>query len=200
MTTFGFVRHGVTAWNKEKRAQGSSDIPLDEEGIEMAARVAKRLSSEQWDIICTSPQLRAKQTAEMIAERLPNLPFHSDSRLREVGGGLIEGTTEAERIAKWGESWRELDLGTEPFEEVIARGVDFLEEMKAKYPGKRILVVSHGGFIWRLLGVLIPEREFEKNLQNTSVTVVEVQEDVNLCHLYNCTKHLSSFSRRLPPP
>ena len=68
----------------------------------------------------------------------------------------------------------------------------FLEEMKAKFPGKRILVVSHGGFIWRLLGVLIPEREFEKNLQNTSVTVVEVQEDVNLCHLYNCTKHLSS--------
>ncbi|MCG7335942.1 histidine phosphatase family protein [Sporosarcina sp. ACRSM] len=192
MTTFGFVRHGVTAWNKEKRAQGSSDIPLDEEGIEMAERVAERLSSEQWDIVYTSPQLRAKQTAEMIAERLPNLPFHTDFRLREVGGGLIEGTTEAERIAKWGEAWRELDLGTEPYEEVIARGADFLEEMKEKYPGKRILVISHGGFIWRLLGVLIPEREFEKNLQNTSVTVVEVQEDVNLCHLFNCTKHLDS--------
>ena len=47
MTIIGFVRHGVTAWNKEGRAQGSSDVPLDEEGMEMAERVADRLANEQ---------------------------------------------------------------------------------------------------------------------------------------------------------
>ena len=67
MTTIGFVRHGVTAWNKEGRAQGSSDIPLDDEGIEMAEHVAKRLAEEQWDVIYTSPLIRAKKTAEIIA-------------------------------------------------------------------------------------------------------------------------------------
>lgn len=191
MTTFGFVRHGVTAWNKEKRAQGSSDIPLDEEGIAMAERVAERLAGEQWDIIYTSPLLRAKKTAEIIEERLPGLPFHSDSRLREVGGGLMEGTTEAERIVKWGESWRELDLGAEPYEEVMARGLAFIEEMKSKYPGKRILVVSHGGLIKRLLKRLVLDKEYEEDLKNTSVTVVELQETASLCHLFNCTKHLT---------
>lgn len=192
VTTFGFVRHGVTAWNKEMREQGNLDIPLDQEGITMAERVADRLSREQWDVICTSPLHRAKQTAKIIAEYLPELPFHSDSRLREVGTGLIEGTTEAERIAKWGESWSELDLGVEPYDEVIARGLDFFEEMKAMYPGKRILVVSHGEFIWRLLGILVPESGFAKNLQNTSITVIEVHGEVTRCHLFNCTIHLSA--------
>ena len=69
MTTIGFVRHGVTAWNKEGRAQGSSDIPLDEEGIEMAEHVANRLATESWDVIYTSHLLRAKKTAEIIAEK-----------------------------------------------------------------------------------------------------------------------------------
>ncbi len=191
LTTVGFVRHGVTAWNKEKREQGSSDIPLDEEGIAMTKRLADRLSGEQWDVICTSPLLRAKETAEIIAERMPNLPLYPESRLREVGSGQIEGTTEAERIEKWGESWRKLDLGFEPYDEVIARGLAFIEEMRAMHPGKRVLVVSHGGFIVRLLEVLVPEKNLGRDLHNTSVTIVELHEDENRCHLFNCTKHLS---------
>jgi len=73
LTTIGFVRHGVTAWNKEGRAQGSSDIPLDDEGIAMAQHVAKRFAEEQWDVIYTSPLIRAKKTAEIIAERVKGL-------------------------------------------------------------------------------------------------------------------------------
>ncbi len=111
MTTIGFVRHGVTAWNKEGRAQGSSDIPLDEEGIEMAEHVASRLETESWDVIYTSHLLRAKKTAEIIAEKKPTVELYVDERLRELSGGQVEGTTEAERIQKWGESWRELELG-----------------------------------------------------------------------------------------
>ena len=159
----------------------------------MAERLANRLSGELWDVICTSPLLRAKQTAEIIAGSLPDLPFHSDSRLREEGGGMIEGTTEAERIEKWGGLWRELDLGAEPYDEVIMRGLAFIEEMKEKYPGKRILVVSHGGFIMRLLGVLLPAGEYGEDLHNTSITVVELKENEYLCQLFNCTKHLLSM-------
>lgn len=32
-TTVGLIRHGVTEWNKRGKAQGISDIPLNEEGI-----------------------------------------------------------------------------------------------------------------------------------------------------------------------
>ena len=68
MTTIGFIRHGVTAWNKEGRAQGTTDVPLDDEGILMARKtVAKRLEKEHWDVIYTSPLIRAKHTAEIIS-------------------------------------------------------------------------------------------------------------------------------------
>lgn len=190
MTTFGFVRHGVTAWNKEGRAQGSSDVPLDEEGILMAERVADRLAGEQWDVIYTSPLIRAKNTAEIIAGKMEDIALILDNRLREIGGGLVEGTTEAERLAKWGALWRELELGFEPNEEIISRGLEFIEEMKEAHSGKRVLVVSHGGFVGRLIEVLVPNEKLGRDLANTSITIIELQDDKNRCHLFNCTQHL----------
>ncbi|WP_144510712.1 histidine phosphatase family protein [Bacillus sp. FJAT-22090] len=190
MTTIGFVRHGVTAWNKEGRAQGSTDVPLDEEGIQMAERVADRLEHEDWDVIYTSPLIRAKKTAEIIAEKLPTLDFHIDKRLGEIGGGIIEGTTEAERVAKWGFAWRKMELGFEPEDVIISRGMSFIEDVKTAHAGKRVLVVSHGGFIGRILHVLVPNDDFTRDLGNTSLTVIELQENRNQCHLFNCMKHL----------
>lgn len=190
MTTIGFVRHGVTAWNKEGRAQGSTDIPLDEEGIQMAEQAAKRLQFEEWDVIYTSPLIRAKKTAEIIADKHPGVDFFQDKRLGEIGGGIIEGTTEAERIAKWGQDWRNQDMGFEKEDAIISRGISFIEEVKEKHFGKRVLVVSHGGFIGKLLNALIPEGEFTRDIGNTSVTIVELLDSENVCHLFNCMKHL----------
>ncbi|MBE1555441.1 histidine phosphatase family protein [Sporosarcina limicola] len=190
MTTIGFVRHGITAWNKEGRAQGHSDIPLDEEGIAMAERIAERLSDEQWDIIYTSPLIRASKTAEIIAERKPGIDLVGDNRLREFCGGLIEGTTESERVGKWGFAWRNLDLGFEPDDEILSRGINFIEEVKKTHPGKRILVVSHGGFIGRLIGSLVPKGDLTWDLGNTSLTIIELRDKENLCRLFNCTEHL----------
>lgn len=195
MTTIGFVRHGVTAWNKEGRAQGSSDIPLDEEGIAMAEYVAKRLIEEQWDVIYTSPLIRAKKTAEIISASKPGVLLLEDNRLREFGGGLIEGTTEVERLEKWGPSWRELELGVEPDEEIISRGMEFVEELKAAHAGQRVLVVSHGGFIKRLIGALVSNEDLGAKVDNTSLTVVELRDEENLCSLYNCTKHLEFMKK-----
>jgi probable phosphoglycerate mutase len=191
LTTFGFVRHGVTLWNKEGRAQGSSDVPLDEEGIAMAERVAERLAGEQWDVVYTSPLIRAKKTAEIIAGKKHGVELKLDNRLREIGGGLVEGTLEAERIEKWGTKWRELDLGFEPHEEIIARGMEFIEEMREIHTGKRVLVVSHGGFIGRLIEVLVPDEKLGRDLKNTSISIVELQDKESRCHLYNCIQHLA---------
>lgn len=192
MTTIGFVRHGITAWNKEGRAQGSTDVPLDEEGIQMAERVADRLEHEDWDVIYTSPLIRAKRTAEIIAEKQSTLDFHIDKRLGEIGGGIIEGTTEAERVAKWGFGWRKMELGFEPEDAIISRGMSFIEDVKKAHPGKRVLVVSHGGFIGRVLKVLVPSDEFIWDIGNTSLTVIELQDNRNHCLLFNCMKHLET--------
>ncbi|MFJ7827307.1 histidine phosphatase family protein [Psychrobacillus sp. NPDC096623] len=190
MTTIGFVRHGVTAWNKEGRAQGNTDVPLDEEGIQMAERAAKRMQDEEWDVIYTSPLIRAKKTAEIIADKHPGVDFIQDKRLGEIGGGIIEGTTEDERIAKWGSDWRNQDMGFEPEDAISSRGMSFIEEVKKKHLGKRVLVVSHGGFISRLLNALVPDGEFSHDIGNTSVTIVELGDSGNVCHLFNCMNHL----------
>ncbi|MGJ9458726.1 histidine phosphatase family protein [Oceanobacillus sp. CF4.6] len=189
MTEIGLIRHGTTAWNKELRAQGSSDIPLDEEGLMQAKQVAERLNSEKWNVIYSSDLSRARQTAEAIAIKT-GIPVQVDSRLRELGGGLIEGTTEEERIRKWGSEWRSLDLDMETSESLIARGTSFMEDIMEKHENQKILIVSHGAFLRRLLKNIVPHFNFEESLKNTSVTSLVRADKQWDCNLYNCTKHI----------
>ncbi|UOQ94311.1 histidine phosphatase family protein [Halobacillus shinanisalinarum] len=191
MTTLGLIRHGSTPWNQEKRAQGNSDIPLDDQGIREAQKLADRLFHESWEIIYSSPLKRAKQTAEVIAERLDIDEIDFDQRIKEVAGGQIEGTTEDERIEKWGDDWRDLDLGIEQQPSVIKRGTSFIKEIIEKHPNQRVLIVSHGSFIGHLVQVLDASFKEDKKLDNTSVTTLNKADEKWICDLYNCTKHLA---------
>ncbi|MBS2970603.1 histidine phosphatase family protein [Metabacillus sp. KIGAM252] len=190
MTKLGIVRHGITEWNIEGRAQGSSDIPLHEQGLKEAEMLAERLKGEDWDLLYSSPLLRAKQTADFISKKHGGLEVLTDERIRETGGGEIEGTTEAERLDKWGTGWRELDLGREQSRQVTKRGVEFVEEILKKHPGKNILMVTHGSFIRHLLQELTPVNEEREPLKNTSITHLLIEDSKWSCGLYNCTKHL----------
>lgn len=187
MTIIGFIRHGVTAWNKEGRAQGSSDIPLDEEGVQTATLLAKRLADEEWDIVFTSPMTRAKETAEIIASQLA-IEVKEDNRLRERSGGLVEGTTEPERLEKWGAGWRELDLQFETSESVVARGLEFVKEQADINPNQRMLVVSHGSFLKRMIIALLEDEKYSVTIDNTSLTIIDVEN--KSCSLLNDTSHL----------
>ncbi|ASN05436.1 histidine phosphatase family protein [Virgibacillus necropolis] len=189
MIKIGIIRHGCTAWNKEGRAQGNSDIPLDNDGLVEAGKLAERLSEEEeWDIIYSSNLLRANQTAEVIGNRIDIEEINLDPRLREVGGGLIEGTTKKERIEKWGANWRELDLGIESTDKVIERGLSFIDEIIQKHDGKRVLIVSHGSFIKHLLKDLVPHVE-ESSLKNCSLTKLRKSKGEWELELHNCTRH-----------
>ena len=190
MTRIGLIRHGSTEWNKIKKAQGWSDIPLDQDGMDQARQLAYRIKGENWDLMYASPLLRARQTAETISAQ-SGIPVLLDKRLREAGGGLIEGTTEADRISRWGEDWRNLDLGREKKEQVASRGLAFLEEILEKHSEKNILIVSHGAFIKCLLEVLVPEEDIQASMENTSVTVLRLKESWT-CELFNCVRHLSA--------
>ena len=69
-----FVRHGKTDW---KRMQGNVDIPLSEEGVIYAEKMADKLKNKKIDIAFCSPLERAKQTFEIInrVEKLKYLSF-----------------------------------------------------------------------------------------------------------------------------
>lgn len=193
MTTVGLIRHGITEWNELRRAQGISDIPLNPIGIKQAQAIADRLSlEEKWDVIISSDLSRAIETAQIIAVKLNLSNCIYDKRIREISCGEIEGTTEEERMQKWGINWREIELGMEKFEDVAKRGMRFLEEAVMQYKDKRILVVSHGALIGLTLQNLLPDMFPTTYIENTSITILENYENKWGCNLYNCTKHLEN--------
>src|SRR4051794_25969734 len=122
MVKIGFIRHGKTDWNNLGRSQGRSDIPLNKEGKQQALALANRLAKEKWDVIASSNSSRAKDTASTIAAKFHSPLCFTDERLREIDCGEIEGTTEEDRIDKWGINWRQIDLGIENLEDVSKRG------------------------------------------------------------------------------
>lgn len=191
MTTIGLIRHGVTEWNELGKAQGVSDIPLNKIGKQQAFALANRLSLDlEWDLIITSDLSRAIETAQIISSKLKLPVSIRDERIREINCGEIEGTTEVERIHKWGSNWREMNLGMEKFEDVSSRGLEFLEELAITYKNRRVLVVSHGALIGLTLQRLLPEQFPRTYIQNTSVTILKNSENKWNCTLYNCTNHL----------
>ncbi|KAB8137453.1 histidine phosphatase family protein [Gracilibacillus oryzae] len=192
MTRIVFVRHGNTDWNIEKRAQGHSSNSLNEMGFRQAELVARRLSEEKWDMLYASDLLRAKQTAEIISSQI-NLPIIFDQRLRERNRGIIEGTIETERIQTWGKDWRNLGFWQESYASLRVRGRHFVEEMHERYPGKNILAITHGRLLIETLYELVPnETNNEDLLNNTSITIIEMNNNCWKYGLYNCTRHLKS--------
>lgn len=190
MTTIGLIRHGSTAWNKEGRIQGHTDNPLDKEGLQQAAAIAERLSGEEWDYLYSSDLLRARQTAEVIAAKLGIPVAGLLPGIREMNGGLLEGTTEQERVARWGQEWKSMELGLESRESGKLRGTGTIEEIALRHPGKRILIVSHGAILRSSLSGLVPELDVSQLLKNTSITRIVKDQDNWTCELYNCAQHI----------
>lgn len=191
MTTIGFVRHGITDWNTQGIAQGSADVPLNETGRKQAALLAERLVSEEgWDIIISSDLVRAKETAEIIGKKLGLPVSYFDTRLRERSGGKIEGTTEEERLEKWGADWRNLDLAMENLEDAAERGLACVQDILENFSDQRVLLVSHGALIGLTLQKLLPETFQKTSMDNTSITLLTHTENQWSCALFNCTTHL----------
>lgn len=189
MTTIAFIRHGTTDWNLERRAQGKTDIPLNEDGMLQVKALARRFDGEQWDAIYSSDLQRARKTAEAVGEVL-NLPVNEDPRIQEVGFGLIEGTIESERVAQWGSDWKSLNLEGESDESIAERVESFLDDLIETYPDGNVIVVSHGALLNDLFKILL-KGEYERNrLHNTSVTIFEHKKEWEL-QLFNCCTHLS---------
>ena len=152
MTTLLLVRHGETDWNADGRLQGQTDRPLSDYGRRQARQLADELADEQLGAIYSSDLSRARETAEIVGERI-GLPVELDPDLREKDWGTWEGLTavERDRVEFIGES-------TEAHQERILRS---LHRISARHPGDgRILVVTHGGSMRRVqsavLGMALP--------------------------------------------
>jgi broad specificity phosphatase PhoE len=151
VTVLLLARHGETDWNAEGRLQGHTDRPLNEHGRRQAAALAARLARERIDAVVASDLARARETAEIVAERL-GLRVTLDPDLRERDWGTWEGLTASER--------ERVALASETGEQHRTRILAALERIAARHPDGRVLVVTHGGSMRRaqafIIGVALP--------------------------------------------
>ena len=112
MTLLGVIRHGPTEWNRDKKLQGMSDIPLSAPGrlaVE-SWRVPKEFQRWRW---IASPLVRAQETARLIGGGAAISP---EPLLREMSFGQWEGRTIAELLSEGGTD----------FQAMADRGLDML--------------------------------------------------------------------------
>ena len=88
------VRHGETDWNLDGRVQGREDIPINNNGIKQAIDTAGAFHDKNIELIITSPLIRARKTAEIIADKLGGqVEVKVDDGLIERDFGIRSGMT-----------------------------------------------------------------------------------------------------------
>jgi probable phosphoglycerate mutase len=151
MTCIVLVRHGQTAWNREARFRGQTDVPLEEVGLRQAEATGQYVAS-RWPVaaVYASPLSRTIKTAEAIAEPqgLVAVPLES---LKDINFGEFQGLlgTEAEqRYPDIFRAWLEAPHTVrfpdgESLEIVRDRVTDALEAVVARHPDDTVALVSH---------------------------------------------------------
>ena len=151
MTIVYLVRHGATEWNHSRRAQGTADIDLNDEGRLQAEEAAERLAHAPLAAVYSSQLKRARDTAVAIAAR-HGLSVIEDERFQEIDQGEWTGLHVDEIARRWPDRWgpaRHYSRrpGGESPQEVRVRALAALKEAVDRFPGGAIAVVSHGGTI-----------------------------------------------------
>src|SRR3989304_6542114 len=95
MAEIYLLRHGQTAWNKDRIFRGRHDIPLDSYGLAQAQCASQALERVQLAKIYSSPLSRAVQTAEPIAAR-QNLQIAQVPQLLDIDYGQWTGKSQNE--------------------------------------------------------------------------------------------------------
>ena len=152
------IRHGETDWNKIKRLQGATDIPLNENGEAVAKATSEGLKDIHFDMIFTSPLKRAYRTAELVrGER--EIPLMIDERIQEICFGDYEGVI----LKAEGGNIPDPDFvffftkpdkyktppNGESIPELLKRTGEFLDELKHRedLQDKTILISTHGAAV-----------------------------------------------------
>jgi broad specificity phosphatase PhoE len=151
--TLILMRHGETAWNREKRIMGDLDIALTTEGRGQCREAARLLEGFGITRIVTSPLVRAAESAGIVAAHL-RLPVEEDPRLVEVRFGHWQGRTYEEVSADplylefAADPVANATPGGETVATVQSRGLEALATLRE---GECVLFVTHGDIIRTLL-------------------------------------------------
>jgi broad specificity phosphatase PhoE len=174
------IRHGQTDWNVEGRWQGHMDQPLNATGLEQAQALGEYLREKSINAVYSSDLLRARVTAEQIAE-MHGLTVKTDARWREQNLGVFQGLTTSEISSKYPEEMRKLRENYLDFAPPEAetrrvmqdRAFAAYSEIITNESGQDIAVVSHGGTIRVLLYKFFGDEILRRSVHNTSISIIE---------------------------
>ena len=187
MTRFIVIRHCEAQGNRERRFQGTYDADISELGKKQLEYLGLRFRNENIDYIFSSSRKRAIATAQAVNE-YHHLPIQIDDQIIEIRAGEWEGKRFADFPVLFP---KEMDLwdhnpaafvapGGESMQSVYDRMVGFVKKKAVEYPGKTIIVASHGCAIRNLLcwadGLGFENLKNEVWCANTAVNIIDVDE------------------------
>jgi len=146
------TRHGETDWNRRGILQGWFDVPINDLGRRQAYEMAARFADAGFSFVWSSPLVRARETAEIIASALHLPPPGTHEGLKERHFGAIQGIPKNE-LAELNPALLEQILRRNPaasfidgesMDEFADRILAALDDIGTQQRGQRVLVISHG--------------------------------------------------------
>jgi len=196
------LRHGETAWNRERRYQGWRDTPLSAEGLVQAEAAARELKEHAFAAVYASPLQRARDTAAAIAAP-HGLEVETDPAFKELGFGQWEGLTLDEARAGFPtlyDGWAKTPHlfsppGGESLAQARERVMAGLERLRAGHPDGIVCLVAHGIpvriLILEALGLPL-ERIWSLHSAPTGISELEFRDDWTALHRMNTLVHLDA--------
>jgi probable phosphoglycerate mutase len=154
------IRHGETEWSLSRQHTGTTDIPLTENGRQVARLLQPILAKHDFALVLTSPLRRARETCELagLGDRA-----QIDPDLMEWNYGEYEGLTPAQIHAKR-PNWMLFTDGCpggESPDQVEVRVDRVIARIRAVTGGSNIAVFAHGhlirAFAARWLGLRVAD-------------------------------------------
>jgi len=196
------VRHGETRWNHENRVVGHTQIGLNINGRQQAARLTGALKDERVSAIYSSTLRRARETAAAIA-RGHGLGVVTDDALKEVDAGELEGLTFEEVMKRYDDFLQEwmkdnpsLRMpGGESMIELQQRAWPAVERIVGEHPDGVVILVSHSLAILSIISGALgmrPSNFRRLRMSLASISVLNFGERGASLVLFNDTCHLES--------
>lgn len=182
------LRHGETDWNKARKIQGCTDIPLNDYGRELARKTGEGMKDIPIDLVITSPLIRARETAELVMQGR-GIEMIENAQIQEMNFGEYEGRPSDEEptasilraFFKNPGAYPPPETG-ESIPQLLTRTGRFLEELcwDGALQEKSILISTHGaamtGLVNNIKGQLETNDFWKMGVPpNCAVTIVTVE-------------------------
>lgn len=195
------IRHGATPWTRARRYQGKTDVPLSREGIKQARAIARTLKLESPTRLYTSTLQRARNTAQILGQRL-GLKSVADARLNELDFGRWEGAyypglakSSGAKFGRWRKGILRKPPGGESITSLARRVAQFFKDIVEQHSEETVAVVSHGGpikmFLFKVLGAKSPSI-WSFRVDPGSISLIEGDRGLLQIVWVNRTDHLNS--------